>query len=127
MHPINEIAKFYFSTRIPAIDHFLSHPAGTQQRVLTHLLSRARHTIYGRQYGFETIKSYHQFAAQVPIHDYDGLKPWFQRMMAGEADVLWPGRIQWFAKSSGTTNDVSKFIPLSGEGLHRSHIKTGKD
>lgn len=127
MHPINEIAKFYFSTRVPAIDHFLSHPAETQQRVLSHLLSRARHTIYGRQCGFETIKSYHQFAAQVPIHDYDGLKPWFQRMMNGEADVLWPGRIQWFAKSSGTTNDVSKFIPLSGEGLHGSHIKTGKD
>ncbi|MBS1626072.1 MAG: GH3 auxin-responsive promoter family protein [Bacteroidetes bacterium] len=127
MHFINEIAKFYFSTRVPAIEYFLSRPAETQQQTLAHLLHRARHTVYGREYGFADIENYRQFAAQVPIHDYDGLKPFFQRMMQGEADILWPGRIQWFAKSSGTTNDVSKFIPLSREGLHQSHIKTGKD
>ncbi len=127
MHPVNEIAKFYFSTRTPAIARFVSQPAATQQRVLYHLLGRAAGTVYGREYGFSSIRHYSQFAAQVPLHDYDGLKPWFQRMMNGERDVLWPGQVQWFAKSSGTTNDVSKFIPLSKEGLHQSHIKTGKD
>lgn len=127
MHLINEIAKFYFSTRIPAIERFISRPAETQQKVLSSLLSRATDTEYGHQYNFAGISSYNEFAAIVPLHDYDGLKPWFQRMIQGEPDILWPGRIQWFAKSSGTTNDVSKFIPLSKEGLHLSHIKTGKD
>lgn len=127
MHPVNEIAKFYFSTRVPAIQRFISHPVETQQRILSHLLRRAGGTIYGRDHNFQGIKNYRQFVAQVPTLDYDGLKPWFQRMMHGEQNVLWPGQIQWFAKSSGTTNDISKFIPLSKEGLHQSHIKTGKD
>jgi hypothetical protein len=126
MHLVNQLGKFYFSTRVAAIDRFIHHPIDTQQRVCKHLLHRAATTEYGRQNAFADIQDHSQFK-KTPIHDYESLKPYFIRMQQGEADVLWPGTIRWFAKSSGTTNDASKFIPVSREGLHESHIKTGKD
>lgn len=127
MHIINSIGKFYFNTRLPSIDRFIAGPAEAQNKVFSYLLHRARDTEFGRTHGFADIRNYQQFKAAIPLQDYESLKPFFKRMQASEPDVLWPGRIQWFAKSSGTTNDASKFIPVSKEGLHDSHIKTGKD
>jgi hypothetical protein len=127
MHVVNEIGKFYFSTRVPAILKFIAHPIETQQRVMVYLVNRAKETEFGKKYNFSSIKSYKDFRSQVPLQDYDSLKPFFKRMQQSEHDLLWPGATRWFAKSSGTTNDVSKFIPVSNEGLHESHIKTGKD
>jgi hypothetical protein len=124
---INSIGKYYFSTRVAAIERFISTPVETQQRILFYLLSTAKNTIFGKEYSFSDIKAYEDFKKNIPLQDYESLKPLFLRMQQSEADVLWPGRIQWFAKSSGTTNDASKFIPVSDEGLHGSHIKTGKD
>ena len=124
---INEIGKYYFSTRVPSILRFIDSPVDTQDRVLSYLISRARLTEFGKDHRFEAIKSYEDFKAHIPLKDYESLKPFFHRMQQSESDVLWPGKIEWFAKSSGTTNDVSKFIPVSTEGLHDSHIKTGKD
>ena len=126
MSLINATGKFYFSTRTAAIDRFIAEPVVRQLAVFVHLLYRARHTEFGKQYGFGEI-GYEEFRARVPMQDYESLKPYFARMQGSEADVLWPGEIRWFAKSSGTTNDASKFIPVSEEGLHESHIKTGKD
>ena len=127
MHIVNSIGKFYFNTRIPSIDRFISAPVETQHRVLSYLLKRAQNTEFGKQQHFADIRDHQDFKSNVALQDYESLKPFFKRMQASEADVLWPGTIRWFAKSSGTTNDASKFIPVSEEGLHRSHIKTGKD
>ena len=127
MHIINPIGKFYFNTRIPSIDRFIKNPVEAQLGVFTYLLNRAVNTEFGKTHHFAEIKNYQDFKKHIPLQDYESLKPFFKRMQASEADVLWPGTIRWFAKSSGTTNDASKFIPVSEEGLHDSHIKTGKD
>ena len=127
MHIVNSIGKFYFNTRIPSIDRFIADSVGSQNKVFSYLLNRAKDTEFGKKHGFSDIKNDMDFKAQIALQDYESLKPFFKRMLASEADVLWPGSIRWFAKSSGTTNDASKFIPVSEEGLHGSHIKTGKD
>lgn len=127
MHLINSTGKFYFGTRVPAIKRFLNRPYDAQDNIFHYLLRRAAFTEFGRLQRFADITTYLEFKNNVPLHDYESLKPYFARMQKSEADVLWPGIVQWFAKSSGTTNDASKFIPVSEEGLHQSHIKTGKD
>ena len=127
MHLINAIGKQYFSTRLGAIDRFMASPVQAQYSTLSYLLSRAADTEFGREYRYGAIRDYEAFRAVVPLQDYESLKPFFARMQQGQSNVLWPGACRWFAKSSGTTNDASKFIPVSKEGLHQSHIKTGKD
>ena len=92
-----------------------------QHRVLRHLISRGRHTEYGRNHLLGATRSYEDFATNVPVNTYEELKKDIDRMRHGEADVLWPGTVKWFAKSSGTTNDKSKFIPVSDEGLQHIH------
>lgn len=126
MHLVNSIGKFYFNTRLAAIDRFIANPVDAQLNVFYELLNRAKDTEFGRKYAFRG-DDYDEFKATVPLQDYESLKPYFTRMQASESNVLWPDAIRWFAKSSGTTNDASKFIPVSEEGLHESHIKTGKD
>lgn len=91
------------------------------------LLKAASETEVGRRYNFSSIKSIEDFQRQVPITDYNGIKNDVERMMKGEASVLWPGETQWFAKSSGTTSDRSKFIPVTKEALYDCHFKAGKD
>jgi hypothetical protein len=127
MHLINSIGKFYFSTRLGAIDRFIASSVETQYGTLSYLLDKATDTEFGKKYCFGEIRDYETFRAAVPLQDYESHKPFFARMQQGHRDVLWPGACRWFAKSSGTTNDASKFIPVSTEGLHQSHIKTGKD
>jgi len=98
-----------------------------QRAVLRHLISRARDTEYGREHGFATTRSYDDFVRMNPVNSYEELKGQIDRMRRGEQDVLWPGRVRWYAKSSGTTNDKSKFIPVSSEGLKRIHYAGGRD
>ena len=98
-----------------------------QRAVLTHLLQSAKDTEYGRNHTFSAIKGYDDFVSHVPVNTYEELKGDIDRMRQGEADVLWPGRVKWYAKSSGTTNDKSKFIPVSQEGLHKIHYAGGRD
>lgn len=109
------------------IDRYDTQTEEIQRRVLAHLLSRSRSTEWGIKYGYDNITTYEQFAARVPVSDYDGLKDYIDRMRHGERDILWPGRVKWYAKSSGTTNDKSKFIPVSREGLDDLHYKGGTD
>ena len=92
-----------------------------QRDVLMHLVGRASNTEYGRKHAFSEINNYEQFVKCVPVNSYEELKESIDRMRHGESDVLWPGRVKWFAKSSGTTNDKSKFIPVTDEGLHHIH------
>jgi hypothetical protein len=127
MSVINAIASWYLKKRIYQIELFIKYPAETQLEVFHRLLSTASDTDWGRKHGYSDIQSIRQFQERVPINSYEGLFPEIERMLKGESDVLWPGVIKWFSKSSGTTNDRSKFIPVSEEALEDCHFKGGKD
>jgi hypothetical protein len=124
---LNTVITWFFKQRIPQIEHFMSHPVEVQNNILMKLLDEAKDTEWGKKYGFGSIKNYRDFASQVPIQEYDDLKPYVERLIRGENNILWPTEIKWFAKSSGTTSDKSKFIPLSFESLEDCHYKAGKD
>ena len=98
-----------------------------QRDVLKSLLKRATDTEYGRRHAFSAAKGYEDFAHNVPVNTYEELKADIDRMRHGESDILWPGKVKWYAKSSGTTNDKSKFIPVSQEGLRNIHYNGGTD
>ena len=98
-----------------------------QRHVLKSLLERAEDTEYGRNHAFSAIKDYETFCLDVPVNDYESLKQDIDRMRRGEKDILWPGQVKWYAKSSGTTNDKSKFIPVSHDGLQGIHYAGGTD
>lgn len=124
---ITPLARLFFSRRVQTIATF-SHSAETLQRqVLKKLLRQAAKTEYGERYHFDTLRHYEDFAQHVPLNDYESLKQSIERMRQGERDILWRGRIDWFAKSSGTTNDKSKFIPVSAQGLQQLHYCGGRD
>ena len=127
MSIINPAIRSILKLRNSAIDNFMLNPADTQTQVFHQLIGSAQFTEFGKHYGFEQINSISDFRKAVPIHDYDTIKPYIQRMMAGEQNILWPSEINWFAKSSGTTSDKSKFIPVSKESLDDNHYKAGKD
>ncbi len=109
------------------LERHLTQGEELQRAVLDHLLSAARHTEYGREHGFATIRGYDDFVKYCPVNSYEELKGQIDRMRHGEHDVLWPGHVKWYAKSSGTTNDKSKFIPVSDEGLQKIHYAGGRD
>lgn len=106
---------------------FMKYPMDVQQEWFERLISSAQHTEWGKKYNYAEIESIADFKAAVPISEYDDLKPYINRIIAGEQGVLWPSEIKMFAKSSGTTNDKSKFIPVSEESLEECHYKGGKD
>jgi len=98
-----------------------------QETALSRLIAEAKDTEYGRNHAFSTVKDYDTFVKTTPVNTYEELKGSIDRMRHGESNVLWPGRVKWYAKSSGTTNDKSKFIPVSQEGLKRMHYRGGFD
>lgn len=120
---INRLFKWYYKHRYRQIRHFMAHPNEVQQNLLQQLIQINTHTVWGRQFQFQSIKNHKQFVERVPIQDYESLKPYIKRMMHGERDVLWTGQVQWFSKSSGTTSDRSKFIPVSSQNLKQCHIR----
>ena len=124
---VHKVASWFLKRRIDQIEHFISHPHATQQVIFQHLISNAKNTDWGRQYGYGDIRSVDDFRARVPISTYEDIFPWIERVLNGEQDVLWPGKTAWFAKSSGTTNDKSKFIPVTPESLDECHYKAGQD
>ena len=109
------------------LEKHLNGGEALQRAVLEHLIHTAKDTEYGRNHAFDNIKDYDQFVSMVPVNTYEELKGDIDRMRHGERDVLWPGRVRWYAKSSGTTNDKSKFIPVSDEGLQKIHYAGGRD
>ena len=124
---LTNIARFIFKQRMQELERHLNEGEALQRKVLAHLLECAKDTEYGRKHLFDATKDYCYFAKNVPVNTYEELKGDIDRMRQGERDVLWPGRVKWFAKSSGTTNDKSKFIPVSPEGLKRNHYQGGTD
>ncbi|MEI8278755.1 MAG: GH3 auxin-responsive promoter family protein [Bacteroidota bacterium] len=127
MSIISPAFKGLMKLRQSAIDNFMYNPIDTQLQVFHHLVGTAQFTEYGKKYSFDRINSIADFQKQVPINDYDSLKPYIQRILEGNQNILWPSPISWFAKSSGTTSDKSKFIPVSKESLDDTHYKAGKD
>lgn len=124
---LTKIVGQFFKPRQYALEKHYTQPEALQEAVLRHLLERGSNTEYGRNHLLSPKNSYEEFAKNVTINTYEELKRDIDRMRHGEADVLWPGQVQWYAKSSGTTNDKSKFIPVSAEGLHDIHYQGGKD
>lgn len=127
MEILNTIFSWIIRKRLHDIELFVKYPHDVQQEVFSRLISRAKNTEWGKQYKYSEIKNVEQFKSRVPIQDYDDVKKYVIRLKKGEKDVLWPGEIKWFAKSSGTTSDKSKFIPISKESLEDCHYKGGKD
>ena len=117
----NEIFRSYLNFRMRHIRRYMAHPHEVQREWFERLLLTARDTEWGQKFDFKSIKSHRQFAKRMPVQDYESLKPYIQRMMHGEKDVLWNGRIRYFSKSSGTTGDKSKFIPVSSQNLRYCH------
>ena len=116
-----------FSLRAKKIDKFATEAEAIQHRVLMELTGKAAHTEWGKKHNYSAIRSYDDFASNVAIQDYESLKGYIDRMRHGESDVLWRGNCRWFAKSSGTTNDKSKFIPVTADGLKTVHYAGGRD
>ncbi len=119
--------KLYFSKRQKELDRYVDHAEEIQMNVMKHLVDSARGTEWGREHNFSDITSYSDFASHMGINTYEELKSYIHRMRKGEQDVLWRGNVRWYAKSSGTTNDKSKFIPVSQEGLKTIHYRGGID
>ena len=113
--------------RVWRIQNWINHPVAVQRDVLQQLVTAAQYTEFGKKYNFNKLFTLKQFKASVPIHEYDDIKGYIQRMMNGEQNVLWNTPVDWFAKSSGTTSDKSKFIPISEESLKDNHFQASKD
>ncbi len=124
---LNSFFNWVIKKRIHQIELFKQYPHEVQRDVFYRIISEAKNTEFGRKHGFADIKSHTDFISQVPFSTYEEIYPYIERMMKGEQNILWPTDINWFAKSSGTTNAKSKFIPVSQEAMDECHFSGGKD
>lgn len=124
---LNSIFTWIMKKRIHQIELFIKYPHDVQEEWFQNLISAAEATEWGKKYDYKSIYTPEEFKNRVPISDYDDLKGHIDRMIKGEQNILWPSDIKWFAKSSGTTADRSKFIPVSPEALEGCHFQGGKD
>lgn len=124
---INSIISWFLKKRKHQIALFLKYPVDVQEELLLHLLKTAKNTEFGIKNRFSSINNYAEFSENVPIQEYETFEPLIKRCRNGEQNLFWPTEIKWFAKSSGTTNAKSKFIPVSEEALRYCHMKAGKD
>ncbi len=127
MQLLNSIASWWMKKRMHQIELFMKYPLDVQEECLHKLINAAKYTEWGRTHDYENIFTAQQFKRNVPLQNYETLKPFIDRMRKGEQNVLWNSDIKWFAKSSGTTNDKSKFIPVSEESLNDCHYNGGRD
>ena len=118
-------AKIFANLVRRRIDSWASRPLKTQEKVFQNLIGKAKQTTFGKDHGFESIRTYDDFARAVPIRDYEQLRPYVERVVGGEKDVLWPGKPLYFAKTSGTTSGV-KYIPISKESMP-THIHAARN
>ena len=124
---INSIVNWLNIKRIYNIELFKKYPFNVQKETFIKIISRSTDTEWGKMYGYHEEMSIEEFQQNVPLQTYDHIKPWVERLKSGEQNLLWPSEIKWFAKSSGTTSDKSKFIPVSNESLEECHFRGGKD
>ena len=117
------VNKLYFQPRRRELERYVTDGEAIQREVMQYLVERAKDTEYGRKHLFSTIKSYEDFVQNIPVNTYEELKSDIDRMRHGERNILWPGQVRWYAKSSGTTNDKSKFIPVLTRDYRQFIIK----
>ena len=127
MKLLSSIISKLARNRFWRIQNWSNHPVAAQRQVLQDLVSAGQYTEFGKKYNFEKLFTLKEFKKKVPIHEYDNIKSYINRMVEGEDNVLWNTPVKWFAKSSGTTSDKSKFIPISDESLADNHFKAAKD
>lgn len=120
---ISRLARF----RHWRIEQWINNPVGAQREVLQDLVTHGQYTEFGRKYNLKELFSIRKFKERIPIHEYEDLKPYIDRLMLGQENILWNTPVNWFAKSSGTTNDKSKFIPITQESLENCHFQAAKD
>ncbi|MGM8360442.1 GH3 auxin-responsive promoter family protein [Flavobacterium sp. ARAG 55.4] len=124
---LNSFASWVLKQRIHQIELFVKYPNEVQEELLMNLIAAAKNTVLGKKYDYASINSYAVFSERIPISTYEELQPLIERTRQGEQNVFWESPIKWFAKSSGTTNAKSKFIPVSNEALEDCHYKGSKD
>ena len=127
MEIVNSVMTWLMKKRLHQIELFMKYPHDVQAELRNQLLETAKNTEFGKQYDFSSIRDYHQFKERIPVVTYESFFPYVERLLQGEQNITWPSHIKWFAKSSGTTNAKSKFIPVSPEALEDCHFKGGKD
>ncbi len=120
---ISRLARF----RHWRIEQWINNPIDAQREVLQDLVTHGQYTEFGRKYGFNELFNIRKFKEKIPIQEYEDLKPYIDELMKGEENLLWNTPVNWFAKSSGTTNDKSKFIPITQESLEDCHFQAAKD
>jgi hypothetical protein len=124
---LNSILTWVMKKRIHQIELFMKYPHEVQDELFRRLIQTGGSTEFGKKFGFSSVHNYEEYRQRVPIHTYEKIFPYIERLMRGEQNILWPSEIKWFSKSSGTTNARSKFIPVSQEALEDCHFKGGKD
>ncbi len=124
---INEVFRIVYRRRYRSIRRYMDDPHPVQEALFRQLLSTARQTEWGLKYDYRSIRNAQTYADRVPVQTYDDIKPFIRRMMRGEKDVLWTGAVRWYAKSSGTTSDKSKFIPVTAQNLKECHLRGSWD
>ena len=124
---VNSLASWFLKKRFHQIELFLKYPIDVQNELLEELLHTAKNTEVGKQYDFASINSYREFSERVPVTNYEDSQQQIERARKGESNIFWPTPIKWFAKSSGTTNSKSKFIPVSSASLEHCHYAASKD
>jgi hypothetical protein len=124
---INSIASWVLKQRIHQIELFQKYPHEVQDELLMNLIRQCEETVIGKKYDFESIKNYQTFSERIPVSSYEDLEPTIEQTRKGYQNIFWHSPIKWFAKSSGTTNAKSKFIPVSNEALENCHYKASKD
>ncbi|MFM7813355.1 MAG: GH3 auxin-responsive promoter family protein [Flavobacteriales bacterium] len=125
--PFNSVFGWFIKKRLHQIELFMKYPVEVQQELFRNLLDEAALTQFGIDHGFSRLQSLDDFKKAVPIRNYESLSPYIERLREGQQNILWPSRLKWFAKSSGTTDARSKFIPVTSEALEECHYKGGKD
>ncbi|QJP34076.1 GH3 auxin-responsive promoter family protein [Nonlabens sp. Ci31] len=124
---LNSVVSWFLKKRLHDMELFMKHPQELQDNILQDLIYYARHTEVGKKYGFDSIKSYRDFADRVPVSGYTEMEASIERSRKGEGNIFWPSDIKWFAMSSGTTNSRSKYIPVSQQSLEDCHYAAAKD
>lgn len=127
MEVLNTFMAWLFKSRLGQIENFKQNPTAAQDAIFRQLIEAGKKTEFGEEFQFSEIKTYEDFARQVPINEYEGLKPYIDKTMKGIQNVIWNTDIEWFSKSSGTTSSRSKYIPVTTESLEECHLKGGKD
>ena len=123
---VNKILQSTLRIYVERLFDLNERPIQTQEEILLDFIAKAKNTAFGRLHHFDSIHDHKDYVSKVPLHEYGDLKPYINQMRHGDKDILWPGKVEWYAKSSGTSSGVSKFIPVPKESLEGAHMNGGK-